>query len=119
MSVYFLTEWLKSIFLVKVLCYKPSRLFLAESDRRGLIFSSRKPAAKEYRKWVCEEVLPSIRKTGRYSLGEEIAPPQSSLAESEAKLTRAQQLALWAQQLADAEQLQLQQQQQRRINPGR
>ena len=36
LSVYFLTEWLKSIFLVKVLCYKPSRLFLAESDRRGI-----------------------------------------------------------------------------------
>jgi prophage antirepressor-like protein len=92
---------------------------VSESGMYSLIFSSRKPAAKEYRKWVCEEVLPSIRKTGRYSLGEEIAPPQSSLAESEAKLTRAQQLALWAQQLANAEQLQLQQQQQRRINPGR
>ncbi len=36
LSVYFLTEWLKSRFLVKVLFYKPSRLFFAESDRRGI-----------------------------------------------------------------------------------
>lgn len=92
---------------------------VSEAGMYSLIFSSRKPAAKEFRKWVCAEVLPSIAKTGRYSLGEEVAPPQSQLSESEAKLTRAQQLALWAQQLADAEQQQLQQQQQRRINPGR
>jgi anti-repressor protein len=91
---------------------------VSESGMYSLIFSSRKPAAKEYRKWVCEEVLPSIRKTGRYSLGEEVAPPQSLLAKSEAKLTRAQQLALWAREMAEAEQQQLQQQQ-RRINPGR
>ena len=91
---------------------------VSESGMYSLIFSSRKSAAKEFRKWVCAEVLPSIAKTGRYSLGEEVAPPQSLLSESEAKLTRAQQLALWAQQLADAEQQQLQQQQ-RRINPGR
>jgi hypothetical protein len=47
------------------------------------------------------------------------APPQSLLAETELLVTRAQQLALWARELADAEQLQLHQQQQRRINPGR
>ncbi|MEG4025520.1 hypothetical protein [Microcoleus sp. S13C4] len=65
--------------------------------------------------------MPSIAKTGRYFLGEEVAPPQSLLAETELLVTRAQQLALWARELADAEQLQLQlqQQQQRRINLGR
>ena len=36
MSIYFLTEWLKSRFLVKVLCYNHPRLFYAESDKRGL-----------------------------------------------------------------------------------
>lgn len=92
---------------------------VSEAGMYSLIFSSRKSAAKEFRKWVCAEVLPSIAKTGRYSLGEELAPPQSLLAETELLVTRAQQLALWARELADAEQLQLQQQQQRRINPGR
>lgn len=42
---------------------------LAASNESGLyhlIFQSRKPEAKKFRKWVTAEVLPSIRKTGRY-----------------------------------------------------
>ena len=37
-----------------------------ESGLYHLIFQSRKPEAKKFRKWVTSEVLPSIRKTGRY-----------------------------------------------------
>lgn len=37
-----------------------------ESGMYTLIFRSRKPEAKSFRKWVTSEVLPSIRKTGRY-----------------------------------------------------
>lgn len=37
-----------------------------ESGLYNLIFQSRKPQAKAFRKWVTGEVLPSIRKTGRY-----------------------------------------------------
>lgn len=39
-----------------------------ESGLYNLIFQSRKPEAKVFRKWVTGEVLPSIRKTGRYSM---------------------------------------------------
>ena len=39
-----------------------------ESGLYALIFSSRKPEAKKFRKWVTHEVLPSIRKTGTYSV---------------------------------------------------
>lgn len=39
-----------------------------ESGLYSLIFQSRKPEAKKFRKWVTGEVLPSIRKTGRYEL---------------------------------------------------
>ena len=39
-----------------------------ESGLYNLIFQSRKPEAKVFRKWVTGEVLPSIRKTGSYSL---------------------------------------------------
>ena len=39
-----------------------------ESGLYALIFSSRKPEAKKFRKWVTHEVLPSIRKTGTYNL---------------------------------------------------
>lgn len=40
-----------------------------ESGLYNLIFQSRKPEAKKFRKWVTGEVLPSIRKTGRYEMG--------------------------------------------------
>ena len=40
-----------------------------ESGLYNLIFQSRKPEAKKFRKWVTNEVLPSIRKTGRYEIG--------------------------------------------------
>ena len=38
-----------------------------ESGLYALIFQSRKIIAKSFRKWVTNEVLPSIRKTGTYS----------------------------------------------------
>lgn len=39
---------------------------VTESGLYGLIFQSRKPEAKVFRKWVTGEVLPAIRKTGAY-----------------------------------------------------
>jgi prophage antirepressor-like protein len=41
-----------------------------ESGLYNLIFKSRKAAAKRFRKWVTSEVLPTIRKTGGYSVAE-------------------------------------------------
>lgn len=38
-----------------------------ESGLYALVFKSRKPEAKTFRKWVTNEVLPSIRKTGGYT----------------------------------------------------
>lgn len=35
----------------------------------NLIFASRKPEAKAFRRWVTHDLLPSIRKTGRYEIG--------------------------------------------------
>ena len=37
-----------------------------ESGTYALILRSNKPKAREFRKWITNEVLPSIRKTGRY-----------------------------------------------------
>lgn len=37
-----------------------------ESGLYALVFKSRKPEAKAFRKWVTSEVLPTIRKTGQY-----------------------------------------------------
>lgn len=38
-----------------------------ESGLYNLIFRSNKPEAKQFRKWVTSEVLPSLRKTGHYT----------------------------------------------------
>lgn len=39
-----------------------------ESGLYHLIFQSRKPEAKAFRKWVTAEVLPTLRRTGRYEV---------------------------------------------------
>lgn len=40
--------------------------FVNEDGLYDVIFESRKPEAKKFRKWVTSEILPSIRKTGKY-----------------------------------------------------
>lgn len=39
---------------------------ISESGLYALVFKSRKPEARKFRKWVTAEVLPAIRETGRY-----------------------------------------------------
>lgn len=43
-----------------------------ESGLYSAILRSRKPEAKEFKKWVTSEVLPTLRKTGSYSIGSNI-----------------------------------------------
>ncbi|MBW4686923.1 MAG: hypothetical protein KME40_17900 [Komarekiella atlantica HA4396-MV6] len=43
-----------------------------ESGLYSLVLTSRKPQAKRFKKWLAFEVIPSIRKTGNYS----VKPPQ-------------------------------------------
>ena len=47
-----------------------------ESGLYSLILTSRKPAAKRFKKWVTAEVLPTIRKTGGYSAAPRPQPRQ-------------------------------------------
>lgn len=42
--------------------------FINEDGLYDVIFDSRKPEAKSFRKWVTSEVLPSIRRTGSYGV---------------------------------------------------
>ncbi|MFM6278459.1 MAG: Bro-N domain-containing protein, partial [Dolichospermum sp.] len=44
---------------------------LEEAGIYQLVFGSKLPSAKIFQKWVFEEVLPSIRKTGSYSASKE------------------------------------------------
>lgn len=55
----------------------PQRMaIINEPGLYSLILRSRKPQAKEFKRWVTHEVLPTIRKTGAY------IDPASALAES-------------------------------------
>lgn len=42
--------------------------YINEGNLYRLVIKSRKPEAEKFETWVCDEVLPSIRKTGSYSL---------------------------------------------------
>lgn len=46
-------------------------LIINESGLYSLILSSKLPTAREFKRWVTSEVLPSIRKTGGYITGQE------------------------------------------------
>jgi prophage antirepressor-like protein len=48
--------------------YHPHTILLYEPGLYQLIFNSRLPLAVEFQDWVFRDVLPSIRKTGSYSL---------------------------------------------------
>lgn len=41
-------------------------IFINEGNLYRLIIKSRKPEAEPFESWVCDEVLPTIRKTGKY-----------------------------------------------------
>lgn len=47
-----------------------STLFVNEPNLYKVIMGSRKPEAQEFQKWICFEVIPSIRKTGSYNMNE-------------------------------------------------
>ena len=44
-----------------------------EPGRYSLVLGSRKPEAKEFKRWITHEVIPSIRKHGMYMTGEALA----------------------------------------------
>lgn len=46
-------------------------IIINESGLYSLVLSSKTPKAKEFKRWVTSEVLPALRKTGGYIVGEE------------------------------------------------
>lgn len=60
-------------------------LFISESDLYRLIMRSQLPNAEKFSDWVCEEVLPSIRQTGSYSIEKK---PDSYMIENPAERAR-------------------------------
>ena len=55
-------------------------LIIPESDVYRLVMRSNLPAAVEFQDWICDEVIPSIRRTGGYLLDKPDDTPESIMA---------------------------------------
>mgnify|MGYP002600158550 FL=1 len=49
----------------------PNVTVVSEPGLYALVLSSRKPEAKEFKRWITHDVIPSIRKSGGYIAGQE------------------------------------------------
>lgn len=81
----------KGVVLTDTLGGSQKMSVINEAGLYNLIFSSKKPEAKPFKRWVTHEVLPSIRKTGGYGVGQQsidLTPLIEML----------QQMMLWQQQ---------------------
>jgi len=76
----------KGVTIGKTLGGDQSMNVVTESGLYALVFKSRKPEAKAFRKWVTSEVLPAIRKTGAYQ-----QPGISALDQFEAMIKAARE----------------------------
>lgn len=56
---------------VKNLANNGQTIFVNESGLYSLILRSKLPSAKQFKRWVTSEVLPSIRKTGEYKINKD------------------------------------------------
>lgn len=74
-SVRYLDDDEKGRCLVDTPYGKQEMLIVNEPGLYSLILRSRKPEAKAFKRWVTHEVLPTIRKTGSYSVAPQV--PQS------------------------------------------
>ena len=77
----------KSIFsAISTRIYNQTKtVFITEAGLYELICSSKMEAAKEFKKWIFKDVIPTIRKTGSYGkfANEQNQPPNQLLLENE------------------------------------
>lgn len=75
-------------------------LAIGEPDLYRLIIRSKKPEAQEFERWVMEEVLPSIRRTGKYKVTRALNPNEEGKAILDAaQAKRAEQMELFPEKL--------------------
>ena len=84
----------------------PERCIISEAGLYGLILRSRKPEAKQFKRWVTHDIIPQIRSTGSYLL------PTDPLEQALALAVKLQETATLAiderrRRLAAEEQLQI------------
>ena len=89
---------------------KQEMAIVNEPGLYSLVLGSRKPEAKEFKRWITHEVIPSIRKHGMYATDELLADPDFAIrvfeelkAEREAKKALEAQNAIQTQRIAELE----------------
>ena len=80
----------KSTAPIQGTAYETRAVLINESGLYSLILSSKLPQAKAFKRWVTSEVLPSIRRTGRYELPQQLPALAALNAEAEETLTATQ-----------------------------
>ena len=100
----------KDVALTDTLGGKQEMTIVNEPGLYSLVLGSRKPEAKEFKRWITHEVIPSIRKHGMYATDELLANPDFAIqvfqelkAEREAKKALMAQNAVQAQRIAEME----------------
>lgn len=62
--------------------YKSMAILINESGLYSLVLFSKLPTAKKFKRWVTNEVLPSIRKSGGYIAGQDQLTPEELMAKA-------------------------------------
>ena len=70
---------------------------ISESGLYALVFRSRKPQARDFSRWVRKEILPALRKTGRYEVPgrQPVLEPPASFPPEALRLRPAMRQKLW------------------------
>ena len=100
----------KGMCSIQTLGGEQETVVINEPGLYSLVLGSRKPEAKEFKRWITHEVIPSIRKHGMYATDELLANPDFAIqvfqelkAEREAKKALQAQNAVQAQRIAEME----------------
>lgn len=75
--------------------WQPHTVFISEPGVYALISRSKKTEAKNFQRWLFEEVLPSLRHTGRYDMDQLIDPSMSTSSSA------SQQVCVWEKERAE------------------
>lgn len=76
-----LEEWERAFTITDTPGGRQPTILVNESGMYSLVFKSRKPEAKKFKKWIAAVVLPSIRETGAYIQKPQIEAPKFDLWE--------------------------------------
>ena len=79
-------------------------VFINESGLYSLILSSKLESAKRFKRWVTSEVLPAIRKNGRYELEQKIVETEMQCCKREATLISQKPLTDYARAILNSTQ---------------